>query len=1029
MEVVPVHPVEVSPDGELLAVCHTADNRVLVYSLVSGVPVLAGAVATGSDPVSVRWRTAGDLWVVNQTSDSVSVVDVGRRLVRQTLQTADEPADVVFAGTPPRAWVSCSQVNRVQVFDALNPAAGVPGEVVIEGEEPRALAVSGDGMKVYVAIFESGNSTTILAGGGDGDTISFPPNAVSDPRGPYGGVNPPPNRGTAFFPPLNPAAGPPPNVGLIVRKDAGGAWFDDNNRNWTPLVNGALAAGSGRIPGWDVIDHDVAVIDTATLGVTYAGRMMNLCMALAVNPVSGRVSLVGTEATNEVRFEPNLNGRFLRVRLGAFDPAAPAATATVDLNPHLTYEVATVPEAERNKSLGDPRAIVWQEDGTRGFVAGMGSNNVIAIDASGARVFADPIEVGQGPAGLALDERRGRLYVLNRFEASLSVIDLATQSEIQRQPFFDPTPAAIKSGRPFLYDTRRTSGLGHTSCASCHADARTDRLAWDLGDPSGVVKEVKASRHNLGGNFPGLNTNFTDFHPMKGPMTTQTLQDIIGKEPHHWRGDRDGIEEFNGAFVGLLGDDAPLTAAEMQQFEDFLATVAIPPNPHRNLDNSLPTEVPLPGHYSTGRFPSTPEGGPMPPGNPARALITLYRPITRGIDRGAFACVTCHALPTGMGTDSRVSGLAFTGIPPGSSGERHHALVSVDGSSQRAFKTPQLRTLGDKTGFELRQPRSLSGFGFLHDGSVDSLTRFFSEEAFDPNNIQEVADLVSLMLCFSGSGFGAALDFFEPPGTPSLDVPAAVGRQAHLVSPSLPAADKARLDTLLALAGAQSIDLVAKASVNGEPRGWHFQAVGGYFQSDQAGVGEPLAAILGRATADEPVVFTATALGTGRRLGIERDRDGLLDYDETRDLAPSLSGVQNPFRSDAPDSTGNDYSLEPDGILDGTNDFDGDGATNLAEFTAGTNPIDGWQGAMDIPLALDRSGDPTTATLHWMAAPYAVYEIRWSNDLVAWSPLATGSLDAGPTGGLMSWTDHGPPDTTDSSATAPRRFYKIERVR
>ena len=51
--------------------------------------------------------------------------------------------------------------------------------------------------------------------------------------------------------------------------------------------------------------------------------------------------------------------------------------------------------------------------------------------------------------------------------------------------------------------------------------------------------------------------NLRPFDPQKGPMTTQTLQDIIGKEPHHWRGDRDGIEAFNGAFESLLGDDGP----------------------------------------------------------------------------------------------------------------------------------------------------------------------------------------------------------------------------------------------------------------------------------------------------------------------------------------------------------------------------------------------------------------------------------------------------------------------------------------
>ena len=81
LEVPPVHPIEISPDASLLAVCHTADNRLLLFSLASGTPVLSAAISVGLDPVSVRWRTAGEVWVVNHTSDTVSVVDAARCVV------------------------------------------------------------------------------------------------------------------------------------------------------------------------------------------------------------------------------------------------------------------------------------------------------------------------------------------------------------------------------------------------------------------------------------------------------------------------------------------------------------------------------------------------------------------------------------------------------------------------------------------------------------------------------------------------------------------------------------------------------------------------------------------------------------------------------------------------------------------------------------------------------------------------------------------------------------------------------------
>ena len=232
----PIHALDLSPDGRILAVAHTADQRVQFFDVSSGTPVSIGHVVVGVDPVSVRFRTSGELWVVNHISDSVSVVDVARRMVIDTLATADEPFDVVF--TSGRAFVSCSQANAVWVFDTAERARAAQ-VIPILGEDPRSLAVSADGRSVYVAVFESGNATTLLAGGLTNNNIIALPNAVSDPRGPYGGQNPPPNAGAVFDPPLHPQA-TPPRVGLIVRKGADQRWRDDNSRDWSDFISGPL---------------------------------------------------------------------------------------------------------------------------------------------------------------------------------------------------------------------------------------------------------------------------------------------------------------------------------------------------------------------------------------------------------------------------------------------------------------------------------------------------------------------------------------------------------------------------------------------------------------------------------------------------------------------------------------------------------------------------------------------------------------------------------------------------------------------
>ncbi len=837
-----VHPLDLSPDRNTLAVVNTADHRLLLFDVADGRPRPIGTVAVGLDPVSVRFRSNDEAWVVNQISDSVSIVDLPTRRVRATLPTLDEPADVVFAGTPDRAFVSCSAVNAVLVFAADDPARA-PRTVKIDAEEPRALAVSPDGRTVYAAIFESGNRSTVLAGGfralDIADRPTIPANVVSDPSGPYGGQNPPPNSGAGFEPPIAGNLPPPPPVSLIVKKDGRERWLDDNGGDWTEFVSGAKAQRSRRVRGWDVIDRDVAEIDAGSLKVRYREGLMNINMALAVNPGDGGVAVVGTDAINEVRFEPLLNGVFLRV-LVAIQRRGGAALA--DLNPHLDYRSPRIARGERTRSIGDPRAIVWDAAGSRGWVAGMGSNNVIEIDAAGARTGA-PIRVGKGPTGLALDDQMGLLYVLNRFSATISVVDVDAARQVQKIKFFDPTPRSIRKGRPHFYDTHKTSGLGHVACASCHVDARTDRLAWDLGAPDGEM--ISAAGRNQ------LVEVFDEWHPMKGPMTTQTLQDIIGKEPHHWRGDRRGLEEFNPAFVGLLGDDRQLRRKQMQQFENFLASIHFPPNPFRRLDNSLPTSLKLDDQFRTGRFGRA--GGRLPNGNAVRGL-DMFR--TRGLDSGIH-CVQCHALPTGAGSDARTElDGSFSPIPAGPNGEANLTLIGDDASEQLGFKVPHLRNAYDKVGMEFTRKRSRSGFGFFHDGAVDSLARFVGSEIFDVRSDQEVADLVALMLAFSGSDLG--VEAGDPPGAASQDAHAAVGRQATI---SGPAEQSALIRDMIELADAGVVELVARGLESGRERSWIYRAADGRFHSGND-AGLTRSELTGRAAPGRELTFTVVPAGS-----------------------------------------------------------------------------------------------------------------------------------------------------------------------
>ncbi len=923
-----VHPAALSPDGTKLAVCNLPGDHLEIFDITSGAPVSLASIPVGINPVSVCFRTTNEVWVANYISSTISVVDLDTMRVFNTLNTSNQPSDIVFAGAPQQAYVSCGQPNLVQIFNPLT--SQLVTNLVIDGNRPRAMTVSPDGGTVYVAIFESGNASTIISSGISALGDLPRPSAVTFPFAPSLGLDPPPNSGTNFIPAIVPT-NPPPRTGMIVKKNKAGRWMDDNNGDWTEFISGTNAAFTGRVPGWDMPDHDLAVINTTNLALSYACGLMNICMATAVNPVSGKISVVGTDALNHIRFQEVLNGIFIRVEFAEVDPASLTNTV-VDLNPHLTYQTPQVPDAERALSIGDPRGIVWSSDGTTGYVAGMGSDNVIIIDAQGNRAGTNStIDVGQGPTGLALDENRHRLYVYNRFDDSISTIDTVAQTVVVTVPLFDPTPQVIKAGRPFLYNTHLTSGLGQLACGSCHVDARFDRLAWDLGDPTADMAIIDATFNFA--NFPPNPTN--NFHPMKGPMTTQTLQNIIGHEPFHWRGDREGLEAFGPTFTNLQGMvGGGLTANQMQDFKNFLATVRFGPNPFRALDNSLSTNLPIPGFLALGRGTLT-NGAQLPNGN-AIAGQNAFR-VTTG-----SGCIVCHTLPSGVGTDMNFTNFHWVSLPVSTNNSHHCALIEVARSSNLPFKIPQLRNMFDKLGMDLSRTNSRAGFGYSNDGSVDNLVRFL-QDGLSFTNDQATADMVAFLLSFTGSDLipGVTNDVNRSPGLPSLDTPAGVGKEITINNSN----NFQLINTMITLAssGTNRVDLIVKGLKNGVARGWFYNTNTGTFLSDRPGETYSPAALRALTGVGSEQTYMLVPQGAGRRMAIDRDLDGHLDGEL---LLYSLNVATNGPTISCASVVGLTYQLQYKNSLSDTNWSVVPGAVagtgnpiSLTDNTLGTNLV------------------------------------------------------------------------------------------
>jgi DNA-binding beta-propeller fold protein YncE len=832
-----VRPLAASPDGSLLFAVNTPDNRLAIFGGTTATLVPLAEVPVGLEPVAVatRLNSAGrvEAWVVNHLSDSVSIVEVdptnvALSRVRRTLLVGDEPRDIVFAGTgAERAFVTAAHrgqnrpgdprlttpgVGRadVWVFDAENPGTALGGTPVtildLFGDTPRALAVSPDRQTVYAAVFHSGNQTT---------TITERVVTLN------GGLPPAPSGAPAGA----------PDTGLIVKfNPSSGAWEDEIGRDWAALVP------------FDLPDYDVfriAANANPPALVEAIPRVGTVLFNMAARPGSGKLYVTNLESRNHVRFEGIVNafqgvkGHIAENRITIVDGMTPVA---VHLNPHIDYLTTPGPPAEIEQSLAFPMDLVFSSDGRTLYVTAFGSGKVAVFDSDdleSGNAERDAIEVGGGPSGLVLDEARDRLYVMSRFTHRISVVsrvsDRAGRAVTASVPVgFDPSPPEVKHGRRVLYDARNTSGHGDSACASCHIFADLDSLAWDLGDPTASV-EPNPNPFRLGSGAP--------FHPLKGPMTTQSLRGLAAAGPMHWRGDRTGgsigrspldedlaFKAFNVAFEGLLGRGSELTEAEMQAFTDFILTVRYPPNPIRALDDSA----------------SAAEA----------AGESFFR---NTIVDGNLTCMGCHALP--LGTDG---------------------LSSIEGEPQE-FKIPHLRNMYQKIGMFGVPPGAMAGaatgflgdqirgFGFLHDGSVPTMFEFLQASVFEFSGASANQNRRNL------EAFALAFDTGLKP---------AVGQQVSVASSPPDASVQARLQLLIARAGAGDCDLVVKGVVGGEARGAVYIG-NGLFRSDRAS--EPLLTtdfLLGLVASGGGQTYTCVPPGSGLRIGIDRDEDGVFDRDE-----------------------------------------------------------------------------------------------------------------------------------------------------
>lgn len=899
-----VRPLALTPDRKFLLAVNTPDAKLEIFRVNNGLGTLDHRVSVpvGLEPVSVAVRSNDEAWVVNHLSDSVSIVALADKnsAVRRTLLVGDEPRDIVFAGPGRnRAFITTAHrgqnspidpqlatpgVGRadVWVFDANSACCGngasLGGDpltiLTFFADTPRALAVTPDGSRVYAASFFSGNGTA----------ATFVGNffGLSNPQPPIG-----------FFPPfplplpINAFGEPQPLTSAIVKYD-GANWKDEAG-----LVRNAEMM-------FTLPDRDVFAIDansnpprpaTGPGGVySHVGTTL---FNMIVNPSSGKVYVSNLESNNMQRFEganhfagtvtqpaPSVRGRIAFSRITVLDGAG--GVTPRHLNKHINYSVCCAANPTENAaSVAFPLGMEITANGQTLYVAAVGSSEVAVYNTaqlendSFVPSAANQIPVtGGGPTGLALDESSNRLYVLTRFDNGIKIINTQTRAQVGAVTMHNPEPAHIVAGRRFLYDASFSSSHGDSACFSCHIFGDTDHLAWNLGDPD----QPNAADPNVKQN----NSPRFGFASMKGVMATQSLRGMDNMGPMHWRGDRTGgyaepnaqpnsgafneqaaFKAFNVAFPGLLGRHAQISAADMQSFTSFILEVMYPPNPIRKLDNTLRPLEQEGSNLYFGRNTFFDPDGPE-----------LNCNACHEINRNANAGQTSK--PGFFGTNSLTTEVA--GLIPLKNPHLRNAYQKVG-----KFGIPFSPVWLNGPRFGVHQGEQIRGFGFLHDGSFDLMSNFFFAANFGTGEVQPILppfvpgaidNPQGIKLDAAGIHERDALEAFV--FVMDSNFAPIVGQQVTLTNTNGAAAN-ARISLLLARAAADDGQVIATNSKTGEGYLWD----GSAFLRDKAGRPALSEAQL-RALADQntSITYTLVPKGNGRRLGLDRDLDGVLNGDE-----------------------------------------------------------------------------------------------------------------------------------------------------
>ena len=576
----------------------------------------ATAVLTASMALNLRSVRAGDGPATHSNAMPAAKINVGPTGAEMNVYTS--PLELLLSPGGTRLYVLCMQSNEIRIVDT---ATGKTAKTIAVGREPRGFALSPAGDRLFVANSWDDTVSVIdtkaLTVTATWKVAAEPSSVAADRTGKIIFVA---NRISNDVAVLSAATGVEQKRLLAGNGASYMTLSADGARLYATHIY--PNPGAHRTPP----ESEITVIDPATARVATRLPLHSIAGVFHIaQSADGRLTVAA-------HFHPKDLVPLAHVEHGwAFQNSITVFGPDVSSEPGQTVEV---PLDELDRYYAYPFGVVISPGKSHIYVTHAGSDCVTVVDvprllrfihghpasfaqdlSASANYVTARIPVGKNPRGLVISRDGRRLFVANRLDDTISVIDTRTNRVTSTIALDSPkTITALRKGEQTFY-TAKYAFQGQFGCSSCHLDSTLDRLTWDL-EPDGLGVDIVDNR---------------------------LLEDIKGTEPYKWNGGNPDIPTECGIrtekYFWRSENYDNRTLADLAM---YVLSIRQRPNRWR-----LPT----------GEFTAAQERGKA---IFERSLDKFGKPISE-----ANRCVTCHAGP--KGTDQK-SFYVGTGKPTDRSG-------------------------------------------------------------------------------------------------------------------------------------------------------------------------------------------------------------------------------------------------------------------------------------------------------------------------------------------------------------------------